>query len=199
MASPQTIQPATADTYLWSSNADTNLSTGAGLGVCPFSASERRAIITFDFSANVPAGATITLATLSLYATGGVTGRTISCYRLLRTDWVATEATWNHYKGTTDWGTAGAKNTTTDISTTDVAAAASVASTNWLELTVTAQTQTARDSISGIAHFCVADAGESVTTAQSYCSSEGTTESQRPKLYIEYTVPSTFIPKCVFF
>ena len=199
MASPQTIQPATADTYLRSDQADTNYSASTQLVVCSFSASAKRSLISFDFSAVVPSGATITLATLSLYADTGKTGRTISCSRLLRTDWVVAEATWNHYKGTTDWGTAGAKNTTTDISTTDVATADSVASSNWLVLTVTAQIQTARDSIGGIAHFCVADEGDSDTAAQNFASSEATTASYRPKLYIEYTVPSTFIPKCVFF
>jgi hypothetical protein len=187
MASPVTIQPATADTYLRSNAADTNYSTAANFNVAHVSTIYYHALLSFDFSASVPEGATITLATLSLYFAGTGSGNTVACYRLRRTDWIPAEATWNHYKGTTDWGTAGAINTDTDHDTTDGASSNTPEAGAWQDWTVTAQVQTALDSVAGVAHFYLEYTGASANLQ--YSSSEDTTPSLRPKLTIEYKIP----------
>lgn len=187
MASPQTIQPSTIDTNLSKPSPTTNYGTSSTITVQPVPLGPVRSILAFDFSAVVPAGATITLATLSLYCTFALASRTITVYRLLRTDWVETEATWNIYKTGSNWSTAGAFDTTNDITTTDAATATSVSKNAWLDETVTAQVQTALDSVSGIAHFLIADTGGNGFGNNDYASSEYATSSSRPKLYIEYT------------
>ena len=200
MASPQTIQPSTIDTYLRSAAPDSAYGSSQALNVSPLGTDLKHLLVSFDFSASVPSGVTITLATLSLYANTVTAGRTIGCSRLRRTDWVETEANWNLYKAATNWGTAGALNTSTDHDTTDGADSASLSEAGWQAWTVTAQAQYARDTVAGIAHFFLRDTGATATAPQAYRSREYTAITANcPKLYIEYTVPSTFIPKCVFF
>lgn len=192
MASPQTIQPDSPDTYLSSYNPTNNYSAAANLYVSAYSIAKARAILKFDFSAVVPDNATITLATLTLFSTySSVAGRTITCYRLLRTDWVYNQATWNIYKTGSNWGTAGALNSSTDYTTTDSATAKSIRA-NYLSWNVTAQVQTARTSVGGVAHFLLADVGADSTDATYYAkyNDTGGGGGLKPKLYIEYTVAS---------
>jgi len=57
--------------------------------------------------------------------------------RLLRTDWEENQATWNVYKTGSAWGTSGAKNTTTDYSTTNAASGAVGSGTGYVPIDVT--------------------------------------------------------------
>lgn len=190
MASPQTIQPSTIDTYLREASPTSNSGTATSFTVSPTTASRTRSILKFDFSAVVPAGAVITLATLNLYCQSVLASRTITVYRLLRTDWVEAQATWNIFKTGSNWGTAGALNTTTDITTTDAATSASLSAAGWQAWTVTAQVQTALNGVAGVAHFLVADVGATATGNNAYRTREWVTDTtQRAKLYIEYTLP----------
>jgi hypothetical protein len=189
MASPVTIQPSTADTHLIEDTPTTNTGTQTFFYVYPETTKRRRSILKFDLSASVPAGATITLTTLILYCGVTLASRTITVYRLLRTDWVEAQATWNIYKTGNNWTTAGALSDGNDFTSTDAATAASVAAGQNLSVTVTAQVQTALDSVAGVAHFLLADEGASATGGHSYESRNHVTEARRPKLYIEYIVP----------
>jgi hypothetical protein len=189
MASPQTVQPSTADNQILENVPNTNYGTETYCGVAPTTNARAFTLLTFDFSTVVPVGATITLATLSLYCAYSLENRTITCYRLLRTDWHETQSTWNIYKTSNNWGTAGALNATTDYTTTDAATATSVAVGQWLNETVTAQVQTALDSVAGVAHFLLVDAGATNASYNMYRSRSYATTSLRPKLYIEYTAP----------
>ena len=191
MASPQTIQPAIADTSIFQANPTSNYGSLDSVYVAAYAGDRRKVILKFDFSAVVPAGQTITLATLSLYCSTSRASRTITVYRLLRTDWAETQATYNIYKTGSDWGTAGAYNSSTDFTTTGVATATSVAASNWLNETVTVQVQTALDSVSGIAHFLLVDEGTWTAGQNIYNSDEYATANLRPKLYIEYAPPWT--------
>lgn len=187
------IQPATADADINQAAATTNYGTNAGLFINARSAlsQTRHLLLSFDFSSFVPAGATITLATLRLMAYTPASGRTIGCYRLRRTDWVESEATWNIYKTGSNWTTAGALDTTNDHDTTDGATSSSLASAGFQDWTVTAQVQTALDTYSGIAYFFLKDTGASAVAEQAYRSSNYSTDpSACPQLYIEYTAPS---------
>lgn len=189
MANPVTIQPSGKDTYLNQYAPTTNYGTAISFSVQSRTGYKYRAILSFDFSAVIPAGATITLATLSLYCTQGYVTRTITVYRLLCTDWVETEATWTIYKTGSNWGTAGALGSGVDFTPTDAATAVSAVGGQWLNETVTAQVQTALDSVAGVAHFLVADMGGSASNTMMYRPREYTTASLCPKLYIEYTLP----------
>ena len=191
MASPQTIQPSSKDAKLYELQPTINSGTTANIYVSSNTSARYRSLMSFDFSAVVPAGATITLATLSLNCLTSAASRTITVYRLLHTDWVENQATWNIYKTGSNWGTAGALGLLEDFTTTDAATATSVAVGQWLNETVTAQVQTALDYISGVAHFLIADVGGSVSGFNSYASLQNATTTNRPKLYIEYTEPSS--------
>jgi hypothetical protein len=192
MASPQTIQPSLKDNQLLEGYPTLNFGTFAAILIMPDTGSRRRSPIAFDFSAVVPAGATITLGTLSLHCVGTTAARTMTVYRLLRTDWVETESTWNIYKTGSNWTTAGARSDGNDFSSTNSASAATVALDSWINVTVTAQVQTALDSVAGVAHFLLADV-DAGTGNNQYASRESPTAADRPKLYIEYTVPTTGI------
>lgn len=190
MASPVTIQPATADTYIYDGAPTTNYGSLAYFSIKTDTGTVRHVVLSFDFSASVPAGATITLATLSLYAYTVAAGRTIGCFRLRRTDWAGSQATWNRYKTDTDWGTAGALNTDTDIDAADAADSASLSSAGWQNWTVTAQVQYALTNVAGIAHFFLRDTGAANAAGQGYRSSQYATDTTLcPKLTIEYAVP----------
>ena len=196
MSSPVTLSTSTADGVIIENNPTTNYGTDIAILVSPLSANRRRALLKFDFSALVPAGATITVATLKLYNRSTRTaGRTISVYRLLRTDWVETQATWNIYKTGSSWGTVGALNATTDYTATDAATATSLSADGWVSWNVKNQIQTALDSVSGVTHFLIADDGATATAVNTFNSREYTAIANRwPILYIEYTVPSAVSP-----
>lgn len=190
MASPVTIQPSGSDVRLAEDTPNSNYGGNAYLETQTTISHRQDSLLAFNVSAVVPAGATITLAILSLLCQGTVASRTITVYRLLRTDWVGTEATWNVYKAGSNWGTAGALGSGVDFTPTDAATAASVAAGQWLNETVTAQVRTALDSIGGVAHFLVADVGAAVAGANIFYGRRYATTGNRPKLYIEYTVPA---------
>lgn len=114
------ISPS-SDTYIDSSNATTNYDTATALVIGSSWASTsscRRALLTFDVSAL--AGKTIRSAKIRLVTVtygadiGG--GRCLGAREMLRA-YSPTQATWNVYSTGNNWGTAGAKNTTSDIST----------------------------------------------------------------------------------
>ena len=87
MASPQTLQPSLKDVQIGEQSPTFNNTTSV-MSACPTTAKRFRSLCSFDFSAVVPAGATITLATLGSYCSNSaLAGRTITVYCLLRTDW----------------------------------------------------------------------------------------------------------------
>lgn len=183
-----TMQPSTKDCYLWQSSPTTNYGvSNNAVGIQSVTNAVARGLVSFDFSASVPAGATITTATLSMYAYNVSNGMPIVVNRLLHAgwnDWVEAEATWNNYKNNYTWTTAGALNTTSDYTTVDSASANCPASAGWMSWNVTNQVQTARDSVFGVAHFLL-----STTQTTGYVnlySRKFATTSLRPKLEIQY-------------
>jgi hypothetical protein len=183
-----TIQPSTKDCYLYEVNKTTNYGvSNNAVGVQSIANSRARGLVSFNFSASVPAGATITAATLSMYAYNVSSGMPIVVSRMLHAgwnDWVESEATWNNYKNNYTWTTAGALNTTSDYTTVDSASANCPASVGWMSWNVQNQVQTARDSVLGVANFLL-----STTQTTGYVnlySRKFATTSLRPKLYIEY-------------
>jgi hypothetical protein len=190
--SPQTytvtVQPATIDNGItaYTPNQQRGSEDYFALGV-KNTIDIASILLSFDFSANVPVGATVNTATLSLYFSSPINARVIVCDRLRRTDWVEDQSTWNIYKNNNSWSTAGALNTSTDMDTTNEASVTTTSSAGWFSWNVKNQVQYARDSVSGVAHFLIRDTSASISSHQYLYSSEYATTSLRPKLYIEYT------------
>ena len=195
-----TVQPSTADNYLLNKYPTTNSGTETGMQVASYSSSRnRRAIFTMDFSSlSIPAGSTINVATLSLYASYSSAGRTIEVYRVLRADWSEAQSTWNIYKTGNNWTTAGCGSDGNDYTSVDMVSFAGAS--GWNNCSVVAQVQTALDSIGSISHFLLKDSSENSATEkiQEYRTKEFSTASVRPKLYIEWTPPVTFTPRGIF-
>lgn len=109
------------DTYLHSSSATTNFGTADPLNLGQVFGLTFRMIIEFDIS-DITAGSTITATSLALdvqSAANGGGAAASHAYRLLRSDWVETEATWNIYKTSNNWTTAGAGSDGNDYTSTN--------------------------------------------------------------------------------
>jgi hypothetical protein len=72
---------------------------------------EGNSLVSFDTSSLQ--GVTITSATLKLYCYSSDTARTYNVRKCTRNDWEEMQATWNIYKTSNNWSTAGGDNVTT--------------------------------------------------------------------------------------
>lgn len=127
-----------ADTHIRSDDATGNYGTGTYVAVGESNAVAGRVwrgLIKFDLSSL--SGKTILSAKLRLCVNADYSDnvRDVSVYRLLR-EWVENQATWNIAKTDTNWGTAGAANTTSDYNSTALATTSVPASPTvgtWIE------------------------------------------------------------------
>lgn len=114
---------ATATNRIEDANPTTNYNGNAYIQVGEWNGGAviDRGLVKFDLS-SIPAGSTILTATLRLYDEAqnySSNDRTMRVYRSLRA-WVANQSTWNVYATASNWGTAGAANTTSDREATDI-------------------------------------------------------------------------------
>ena len=174
-----TLQPdATAgiDTYLKNTGAiDYATSTEIKLGAGP-----ENPLLRFDTSA-IPAGAHVTAATLSLWATSAGNAGTAAVHRVQR-DWTEV-ATWTTSDGTALWGQPGGDVHSTAVATATLAGAN--ARTNW-DITALAD-EWVKGSTPNQGVEVKAGTGVSNWI---FASSDVTTAAQRPKLTV------TFLPPC---
>ena len=119
--------------------------SSTNFGVRSYSSGDARSLVRFNLPA-IPAGCTVTDATLRLYTSSGVTGRTLEAHQV-STSWTETGVTWNTQPGIT--GTA--------------ATAPSVAS-GWVPWTVTTMVQAMYSGAND--GFRVRDAYENSSTAR---------------------------------
>lgn len=179
-----TIQPSDIDTFLDQLSPNSNRGTYNYISVQSDATNLARSVLKFDFSA-LPAGATISAATLSLYAyNAGSAGRTYWTYELTQTDWVETEATWNSYKTGSAWAAAGG-----DYTTTDGASAVVPSDDNWMNWNVLTLVQHFQSAHAEVAHFLIRDnvEGSGGGFCLFYSRKYPTDTSLRPKLVVTYT------------
>lgn len=191
-----TYQPdgtAGKDTYLQSSTPTTNYGTNATLIFGNLFGTVYRTLIEFDIS-DIAAGSTISAAKITFTINTGVNTVAGHVYRLLRSDWVEAEATWNIYKSGNNWTTAGAGSTVSDHTTTDGVAFSNGANSGTFDITGLATlAQDALDNRSGKLILLIKDDVENDTTYKEVRSSDFGTASARPLLTVDYTAPSTNI------
>lgn len=213
---PQTIQAQsvtitpTQDNTLYE-NASGSLSNGAGQYLfsgrtAQGSGSIRRIVLQFDVAGSVPAGATITGATLSLNMNKSISGPQSISIHPLTTAWgegtsnapgqegggtasTTNDATWIHaFFSTTNWTTAGGDYNSTASATTSVAGNGTY---NWFAAGVTSDVQGwLSNPATNFGWIMIGNEGSS-TTAKRFASKEFATAANRPQLTITYTTPCT--------
>lgn len=177
-----------------------NVATGVWFGY----PSTWRSVLKFsvDWGTDIPTDATITVATLELYYEGyesdNPVGLTVYADRLLRTDFLEGEVTWNDYKTGSSWTTAGAGSSSSDYTTTGRASDTVPSSSDWMEWDVLTQVQWAQTNDKPVA-VRIAVQGEPEGYVPQWFSSEYGSSSYRPKLTITYTytaVPTVKTDAC---
>lgn len=180
-----TVQPPAKDANIDSKHPDTPFGTDTWAEVGCYLGDPERAIVEFDIS-ELPSGATLNSATLSLYKCGedsNPEGRIYWAYKLTRTDWVESEATWNVYKSGLSWGTAGGEYVTSAPSGDSSVVPFGNA---WMHWDVLAIVQDAYNN-SKPAEFLVRDADETVFRVYTEFTTKEATGDNVPKLVVEYT------------
>ena len=193
-----TLQPdaaAGSDTYMLSSSATTNYGASNELGVGEANIATNivgRSLIKFDLS-SIPSNATITSATLSLWTNTDYsnTTRTIRVYRL-KVPFNETQATWNLRASGSNWQTAGASGTN-DRESADIGSAQILSNESLnTEKQITLDSAKIQEILNGAFtnNGFLITADTELNDGFTYKSSDHATASQRPKLVIQYTVPS---------
>ena len=191
------------DTFLKNTAATTNYGPNAGMDIGEkYLTNTGRALIKFDFTKGtnpIPAYSRIISATLYItpVTDNSSNARVLSVYRSLRA-WTEAGATWNKYDGTSDWGTAGAANTTTDREAAAMGTAnISASQTLNVGVPITLNVSKVQDWINGT----FANNGMVLQVATEsedqfvYASSDHGTAAYRPKIVIDF-IPTTF-PKVI--
>mgnify|MGYP001408383187 CR=1 FL=1 len=193
-----TIQGSGKDNTLEENSATNNWGSLTFIRIGTYSGFTKRGIIDMSLSA-LPSGCVISTATLSLYWFSHGTwdspaGETITVYKIRRADWVEAEATWNIYKTSNNWGTAGCANTANDIDTS-ITGTGTVPATinNWCNIDVKSIVENA---VTNSVNFNIRlSMGWTYKCGDAYSKEYATDTSLRPKLVIDYTAAATRIPK----
>jgi hypothetical protein len=187
--SSSTIQPSVIDARLLQTNPNGNYGSTQWMSVVSNQSNNKRAIVYFSL-ASVPAGATITLANLSLYYYSdeiqNPVGRTYKAYRVTGHNWTESGVCWNKYDLTHSWTTAGG-----DYSTIAGGSAIVPANIGWMTWTVTGIVQSWKNGTNSNHGFLIRDNSEDASGLGYECdfrTKDYTGDiTKRPKLYVEYT------------
>ena len=209
-----TLQPGSGgfDAYFNDDDVNTNSggSTNMHVGdVSTAGSSAYRSIIKFDVS-SINSGDIVSDATLSIWEYAAEDGNSVGSWAVdlqkVRRDWVEGEITWNDWKTSTAWTTAGAADTTNDIyaavsATVTLDGTAAVAFVPWDGNTLDQDVQDFVDgSKSNYGWRVTAPSAESQGTAKvrnSFRSSDHGTASERPKLVVVHA--AGFTPRVTVF
>lgn len=155
-------------------------------------AAENRSPFTFVMPAAPHPNAVISKIEFFLYAAerGGAAFNT-QCFALRRSDWLQSQASWNVFKTGNNWGTAGAKNTSTDYINTVIDQAQTPAVNNWYSLILQGTGADNPLALNWGDTFHGILAGD-VVSAGRYCGHNPGGGGQNPYLEITYEItPST--------
>jgi len=192
-----TLQPdavAGVDTYIYSGSKNSKYGTAVDMGVGEDNNSSNkiaRGLIKFDLS-SIPANATITTATLSLWTSSDLSSntRTIRVYRL-KTSFQESQATWNGPATGVSWQTSGASGSNDRESA--AIGSVSVLSNEALnqEKQIVLQPARIQEMVSGAfanrGFILVADTEQN--DRFNYRTSDSTGINQRPRLVVQYSLP----------
>lgn len=186
----------TVDTFIDNVSTTTNFDGNDNLDVGEQAggALVRRSLLKPDFS-SIPAGMIFDSATLKIWDRGtnlSSNNRTMKVYRLLRS-WTVNQATWNKADSGTNWGTAGASNTSSDREATDIGSismpATEVAGENDITLTASKVQEMYDGTITNNGFLLQMDT--ETDDMHRFNASEWSTSSERPVLSIEYHSPDS--------
>ena len=191
-----TSQPAEAaaiDTYIRADQATTNYATGTDVIVGHYQtgAGYYRGLIKDPFTGLV--GVVVTSAVLTLTVSYGYDTPKIYVYRSKRA-WVESQATWNIWKTSNNWSTAGGFHTD-DCEQTDIGNNTLSAAVIGTQLAITLDAAKVQEMISGAFtnNGFLLKSTEADNTISAFASSSHATASYRPKLVIEYILGGQFI------
>lgn len=173
-----------ADTSLIESNPDTNFGALSNIFLDRDAGEMVHSILKFDATA-IPDGQQIDSATLGLRNwTGNYIGDIAWAYRLIRTDWIELEATWNRYKAGFLWTNPGGDYTVTDGVST-ILKLWSVGYTEWIGEGMKNQVQFAYSNTDKIPHYLI----KVVTGSGASFQAGGRLQipTYRPRLTIDYS------------
>jgi hypothetical protein len=193
-----TLQPDDAvgeDTYANAAYPNTNEGTNATL-IADTRTGQATALLKFDLS-SIPAGATLDSATLQLWIGSGANEGENATWTLRRilaaSDWTEAGATWNKRDGVNAWaGSAGCQTSGTDFSATTMATATFTGSV-WDASETFTFTDMAELGLMQANNYGMRLYATSTTPLQQPLmrSSAYAVAGERPKLVVEYTLPST--------
>lgn len=157
-----------------------------------------RGIGKFDFSAlptGIISGAILSLYCVALSAYPNYAyGDGMGIYRVVRTNVVLSEFTWNKYKaGAYVWSTAGASHNPSDYVNTDYGSGLIPNIDNWINIDVTAQVRYAQINTANIAYFKIQTEETYNHYADWYSSFYAVDATKRPKLTITHFTPRIMI------
>jgi len=190
-----TIQPCSADAYIYSAGATTNYGAETNIAIGKNgSGAIWRSLVKWNH-ATIPSSETCLSATISLwllkdYATADATW---TVYPILR-NWVENQATWNAYSTGNNWGAAGLSEAGGDIGASiGVSATIGNATAANTEITISlnaAEFQKYYDGRVTNYGFLIKSTSETANDLWSQYSKENATTARRPKLVV-VTQPRT--------
>ena len=185
-----TVQPTSKDTFLSEGLPSSNYGGSTFIQVRNWNEDIRRIILEFDIS-SLPSGATINSATLSLnyyaYDVTDPNGYTIWAYKLSRTDWVESEATWQRYKSGSNWTSGGGDYVTSSPAGGSTTFPSSYGWMSWNVLAIVQDAYNASRAAEILLKFSSETAEGASSSLASFRSKEYATSADRPKLVIDYT------------
>jgi gliding motility-associated-like protein len=195
---------ASLDTYIAANNTSTNYGTATSFKLVSRTSRNLRALLKFDLS-GYASSQTITSATLFLtssasYTYNATNGPFPAAITKSLRPWVETQATWTKFNSSTNWGTAGSANATTDYTLTDSATLVRTSNMSvgtLISSNVTSMVQSWINSPSnnnGMLIIPRASTTSTTLTANFYSRNYSTNLFLRPKLAISYSILGASFP-----
>ena len=172
--------------YEFDKNGASTISTGSTSGEI------YNAILRYTGLSNITGAPTVTSATEYLYATGGGFGTFTMDGNGCKLDWVVAEVTWNDYKTTTAWGTAGGLGSG-DIVTPAPTSNTVSSGSQWYSWDFTDYIQDVLDgtlSNEGMNHPCT----NTGSGAFRFFGRENGTDGERAELLVDWTAAAGGVP-----